>query len=73
MAGNKEGGLKAAETNRQKHGEDFYSKLGRLGGKVTGTKKGFAANPALAKVAGRKGGRTSRRKAKNETKELKTA
>ena len=28
MAGNREGALKGAETNRQKHGPDFYKKIG---------------------------------------------
>lgn len=28
MAGNKEGALKAAETNRKRHGDDFYKKIG---------------------------------------------
>lgn len=29
MAGNKEGGEKAAATNKAKHGSDFYAMLGR--------------------------------------------
>lgn len=28
MAGNKQGALKAAETNKQRHGADFYKKIG---------------------------------------------
>lgn len=28
MAGNKEGALKAAETNKKRHGDDFYKKIG---------------------------------------------
>lgn len=46
-------------------GEDGVKKMmienGRRGGKATGIKKGFAANPALASIAGRIGGRKSRR------------
>lgn len=64
MAGTREGGLKAAATNRAKHGNDFYVKLGRMGGlkgAADGTVKGFAANPELARLAGAKGGRISRR------------
>ena len=32
MSGTKAGGLKASETNRKRHGEDFYSRIGRKGG-----------------------------------------
>ena len=60
MAGTKEGGLKASKTNLEKHGKDFYRNIGRKGGKKTG-KKGFALNPELAKIAGRKGGLISKR------------
>jgi general stress protein YciG len=56
MAGTKFGGIKAAVTNKQLHGEDFYKRIGAKGGRKTGVPKGFAANPALAKIAGRKGG-----------------
>lgn len=61
MVGTKIGGLKASKTNKAKHGEDFYQRIGSIGGKKTGIKKGFACNPALASVAGRKGGSISRR------------
>ena len=65
MAGTKEGGLKAMKTNYKKHGKDFYRNIGRKGGKKTGM-KGFALNPELAKIAGRRGGLISKRgKAKN--------
>ncbi len=60
MAGTKAGGLKAAATNRAKYGKEFYSKIGSKGGKM-GHTGGFAANPALARIAGAKGGRISRR------------
>lgn len=33
MAGNKAGGMKAAATNKKLHGEDFYSKIGKKGGR----------------------------------------
>jgi len=66
MAGTKTGGLKAAEKNRKRHGEDFYKRIGRKGG-LTGQTGGFAANPELARIAGAKGGRISRRnKSKKE-------
>lgn len=60
MAGTKAGGLKAAATNKTKHGSDFYAKIGAKGGKL-GRTGGFAANPELARIAGAKGGRISRR------------
>lgn len=59
MAGTKAGGLKAAAKNKEKHGSDFYARIGKKGGK-NGTTGGFAANPELAKIAGRKGGLVSR-------------
>lgn len=61
MAGTKEGGKKAAATNKTKHGADFYARIGAKGGR-NGNTGGFAANPELARIAGAKGGRISRRK-----------
>lgn len=60
MAGTKEGAKKASATNRERHGDDFYSRIGRKGGK-NGHTGGFAVNPELAKIAGAKGGRISKR------------
>jgi hypothetical protein len=60
MAGNREGGRKASITNKLRHGEDFYSRIGRKGGH-NGHTGGFASNPELARRAGAKGGRISRR------------
>lgn len=68
MAGTKEGGKKAAATNKARHGKDFYAKIGAKGGKL-GTTGGFAANRELARIAGAKGGRISRRTKKVEVKE----
>lgn len=34
MAGTKQGGLKAAATNKERHGKDFYKNIGRQGGGV---------------------------------------
>lgn len=60
MAGTRNGGLKAAETNKKRHGKDFYQKIGAAGGyKSRGG--GFAANAELARYAGALGGRISRR------------
>lgn len=60
MAGTKEGGMKAAAKNLQRD-PNFYAKIGAKGGK-NGRTGGFAANPELARIAGAKGGRISRRK-----------
>ncbi len=60
IAGTKAGGAKAAATNKAKYGADYYAKIGQMGGQNSYT-GGFAANPELARIAGRKGGRISRR------------
>lgn len=60
MPGTKIGGLKAAKTNLKKHGKDFYRIIGSKGGQA-GHTGGFAARPELARIAGAKGGRISRR------------
>lgn len=60
MAGTKAGGKKASATNRQRHGDDFYARIGAKGGR-NGHTGGFYANPVLAKIAGKKGGRISTR------------
>ena len=61
MSGTKAGGIKTAKTIKLKHGKDFYKRIGRIGGSKKGVLKGFALNPELARVAGAKGGRISRR------------
>ena len=60
MAGTKAGAKKAAATNLARHGKNFYAKIGQKGGK-NGHTGGFFANRDLARVAGAKGGRISRR------------
>lgn len=60
MAGTRSGGLKAAATNKDKYGTDFYMNIGRKGGK-NGHTGGFASNPELARIAGQKGGKISKR------------
>lgn len=60
MAGTIEGGRKARETNYLKYGREFYQEIGRRGGR-NGHTGGFAANPELARIAGAKGGRLSKR------------
>ena len=60
MAGTRKGGLKAAQTNKERYGKSFYAQIGAVGGKKTGL-KGFALNRERARLAGQKGGRISRR------------
>lgn len=63
MAGTKAGGIKAAQTNKARHGKDFYASIGKKGGH-NGHTGGFAANRELARIAGAKGGKISRRSKK---------
>jgi general stress protein YciG len=63
MAGTKQGGQAAARTNKRKYGADFYAKIGAKGGKL-GRTGGFYANRELARIAGARGGRISRRSKK---------
>lgn len=68
MAGNKAGGQKTAAKILARD-PLFYKKIGGKGGR-NGNTGGFAANPELAREAGKKGGRISRRrKADAETKQ----
>jgi general stress protein YciG len=60
MAGTKKGGIRAAATNKQRHGIHFYENIGRKGGAMS-KGGGFAKNPELARIAGRKGGAAGRR------------
>jgi len=63
MAGTIQGGKAAASTNKNRYGSDFYAKIGAKGGKK-GKTGGFFANRELARIAGAKGGRISRRSKK---------
>ena len=69
MAGTIEGGRKSAIKNKERHGADFYARIGSKGGKKSKT-GGFASNkigkdgltgPERAKLAGSIGGTKSRR------------
>ena len=60
ISGNKIGGLRASKTNKERYGEKYYSEIGKKGG-MRGHTGGFAANRALARLAGAKGGRVSSR------------
>jgi len=61
MAGTIKGGKSAASTNKKRYGADFYARIGAKGGK-NGHTGGFYANRDLARKAGAKGGRISRRR-----------
>ena len=65
MAGSKAGGKRAAQTIKERYGEDFYQRIGKLSNasweKNGHMPRGFAANPELARSAGRKGGLKSRK------------
>ena len=61
MVGCREGGLKAKQKILAKD-KDFYRKIGRIGGMTeTLVPKGFACNRELARIAGAKGGKISKR------------
>ena len=60
MSGTREGGIKTRDKNYARHGQDYYQRIGRLGGK-NGHTGGFASSVELAKSAGAKGGRLSKR------------
>lgn len=60
MAGSTEGGKSAAITNKKRYGDNFYKRIGALGG-AAGHTGGFYANRELASTAGRKGGLVSKR------------
>jgi hypothetical protein len=63
MAGTAKGGRLAASKNKQKYGADFYSRIGKIGGR-RGRTGGFAAGDEgrkRASVWGAVGGSRSRR------------
>lgn len=62
MPGTRVGGLKTVETNKKRYGDDFYHKIGKLGG-AKSRGGGFAYDREKAREAGRKGGKASRRTA----------
>ena len=64
MAGTIAGGKAAAQTNKIRYRYEFYAKTGAKGGKK-GKTGGFFANRELARIAGAKGGRISRRTKKD--------
>lgn len=74
MSGTKEGGKKATKANMERHGANYYRNIGRLGGsKSHPDTRPFTVNTELAKIAGAKGGRISRRGKAKKTLNKETA
>lgn len=72
MSGSKSGGRKAAATNKERYGKEYYASIGAKGGSRTSQSKGFAYNTVCncnlipeqhfnKNCAGIKGGRASSR------------
>lgn len=59
LAGTVAGGKKAAAKNLA-NDPDFYRRIGKRGGQAR-VPKGFGTNPELARIAGIKGGKKSKR------------
>lgn len=57
MAGNTESAKRAAQTNKDKYGEDYYREIGALGGKANKKPRWLQLHPEKAREIGRKGGR----------------
>ena len=69
MSGTLEGGLAAAKSNKERYGDDWYARIGAIGGK-NGRNGGFASETVgkdgltgreRASIAGHKGGIKSKR------------
>ena len=54
----RQAGLKAKRKMIAEHGSGYYSRIGKKGGSRTDTRpKGFEADRALARIAGKRGGK----------------
>jgi len=69
MAGTRQGGIKAAQKNKELYGSEYYMNIGRKGGKAS-SNGGFASTVVgkdgltgaeRARIAGSKGGTISKR------------
>lgn len=60
MSGTKAGAKKASNTMRARYGDDYYCRIGKVGGQ-NGRTGGFYASREAARSAGAKGGRISNR------------
>ena len=74
MPGTKAGGVKAAKTNKERHGDMFYARIGQRGGQRS-MNGGFASNKVgkdgltgaeRAKKVGAIGGAKSKRRPKGQ-------
>lgn len=66
MSGTRSGAIKAAKTNLEKYGKNFYKDIGRKGGSGhRPEKRYFHIYPEIAKIAAAKGGSKSKRGKKN--------
>jgi len=67
MSGTRDGGLRAEQTNKQRNGDDFYKRIGAMGGKKSrggGFQSELVGADGLtgyerARIAGSKGGKKS--------------
>lgn len=67
MSGTSEGAAKTAKTIKAKYGEDYYEKIGSKGGAQNRPDtRAFFKNRELAREAGSKGGRKSKRGKREE-------
>ena len=60
---------KAKRTLEERHGANYWSEIGKLGGAVRCPTKGFGSHKDLAKLAGIKSGEARRKKANDSGKE----
>lgn len=60
MAGNEDSNRIAADTKKRIYGKDYYSRIGRLGGKKPRVRS-YSSDHDLAVRSGRKGGQISRK------------
>lgn len=59
MSSTRAGGIKAAQTNKERYGNDFYRKVGKLGG-TKSRGGGFASvDSNMARLCGQLGGLTA--------------
>lgn len=64
MSGTIAGAKKAKLTNIERHGQDYFERIGAIGGRKKGVAKGFGAGKAgreRARTAGARGGAISKR------------
>ena len=60
MAGTKEGAQKASKTIRERHGEDYFARIGRKGG-VQSVFKGYSMDLKKVSRCGKKGAKVKKK------------